>query len=174
MRATAIRREERSAFAVNADAVKFHPVVDQAEAEAMGDAALKILQLLIDEFDDVARFDVDQMVVVRFGRGLVARAAVAELVPFQNAGLLEQADGAIDGRDRDVRVDRGRPRMERLDVRMVLAVAENTGDRLALFGDAQPLVGSELLYVDRAMHGGNLGSLAAEGKMLVRLYPSAE
>ena len=49
------------------------------------------------------------MIVVSLGCRLVARAAVAELVPFEDSRLLEQADRAIDGRDRDVGVDRRRP-----------------------------------------------------------------
>ena len=36
----------------------------------------------------------------------VARAAVAELVPLEDSGLLEQAHGAIDGGDRDIGIDR--------------------------------------------------------------------
>jgi hypothetical protein len=36
-------------------------------------------------------------------------------------------------------IDRGRPRVERLDVGMVLAVAEHARDYLALLGDPRPL-----------------------------------
>ena len=113
-----------------------------------GDPPLKLLQLLVDEFDDVAGLDVDQMVVVGFRRRLIARAAVAELVPLEDPRLFEQADGAIDRRDRDVGIDRRGARMERLDVRMVLAVAKDPRDGLALLGDAQPLVGAQLFDVD--------------------------
>ena len=76
-------------------------MVDQAEAELLGDPPLQRLQFLIDEFDDVAGLDVDQMVVMGLRRRFVARAAVAEIVPFQDARFLEQADGAVDGGDRD-------------------------------------------------------------------------
>ena len=61
-----------SALAVNAYAVKFHAMVDQPEAEPRRDAALKLFQFFVDELDDVAGFDVDQMVMVGFRRGLVA------------------------------------------------------------------------------------------------------
>ena len=91
------------AVAVEGDAVKLHAVVDEAEAELLGDPLLQRLELVVDELDDIAGLDVDQMVVMAFGRRFVARAAVAELVPLEDAGLLEQADGAVDGRDRDVR-----------------------------------------------------------------------
>src|SRR4051812_10185796 len=74
-----------SAIAIERDAVELHSVVDQAEAELLRDALLETLQLVIDEFDDVARLDIDQMVVVCFRRGLVARASVAEFVAFENS-----------------------------------------------------------------------------------------
>src|SRR3546814_10157753 len=57
-----------SALAVERHAVQFHPVVDQPEAELFGDLLLKLLQFWIDEFDDIAGFDIDQMVVMGFGR----------------------------------------------------------------------------------------------------------
>ncbi len=97
------------------------------------------------------------MIVVGFGGRFIARTAVAELVTLQDARLLEQADRAIDGRDRDVGIDRRGARMERFDVGMVLAVAQDPRNSLALLGDPETLVGAELLNVDRAMHGAELG-----------------
>jgi hypothetical protein len=38
--------------------------------------------------------------------GLVAGAPVAEFVPLENARLLEQTHGAVDGRERDARIAR--------------------------------------------------------------------
>ena len=66
------RDEDRSASAIASDAIKLHSVVDQAEAEPVGDPALQFLEFLVDEFDDLAGLDVDQMVVMRFGRRFVA------------------------------------------------------------------------------------------------------
>ena len=57
-------------------------MIDEAEAQLFGDALLQQLELVIDEFDDVAGFDVDQMVVMGIGRGFIARPAVAELRLF--------------------------------------------------------------------------------------------
>jgi len=71
-RRSPISRREGLAIAVEGDAVKLHAMIDEAEAEALGDALLERLQLVVDEFDDVAGLDVDQMVVVRFRRGFVA------------------------------------------------------------------------------------------------------
>ena len=71
LRATALR------LAIERDAVEFHAVVDEAEAEAFGDLLLEQLELGIDELDHFAGLDVDQVIVMRLGRGLVACAAVA-------------------------------------------------------------------------------------------------
>ncbi len=56
----------RLRLAIEADAVQFHAMVDQAEAQLLGDRLLQLLQFRIDEFDDLARLDVDQVIVVRF------------------------------------------------------------------------------------------------------------
>ncbi len=58
-------------------------MVDQSEAELLGNPLLKQFKLLVDELDDVASLDIDQMVVVSFRRRLIARSAVAELVPLR-------------------------------------------------------------------------------------------
>ena len=95
-------------------------MIDEAEAELFGDPPLEHLELLVDELDDLAGLDVDQMVVMRVRRGFIARAAVAEFVPLEDAGFFEQADGAVDRGDRDVGIDRGGALVERLDVGMIL------------------------------------------------------
>ncbi len=66
------RRRGGSALAVECDAVKLHSVIDEAEAELFGNSPLQRFQLLVDEFDDAPGLDIDQMVVVRVGRGFVA------------------------------------------------------------------------------------------------------
>ncbi len=77
-------------------------------------------------------------------------------MPFENPRFLEQADRPVNGGDRDIRIDRRRARVERFDVRMVLAVAEHAGDHLALLGDAQTLVGAQCLDVDGTRHSSNV------------------
>lgn len=81
--------------------VKLEPMVDQLEAELLGDLALQALDLLVAELDDLAGLHVDQVIVVGFRHFLVACATVAEVVALEDAGLFEQADGAIDGGDGD-------------------------------------------------------------------------
>ena len=122
----------------------------------LGDPALQLLQLLVDELDDVAGLDVDQMVVMGLGRRFVAGAAVAEIVPLEDARFLEQADGAVDGGDRDAGIDRGGAGVQRLDVGMILGFAEHAGDDLALLGDAEALFGAERLDIDAAGHAARL------------------
>src|SRR5689334_19744789 len=110
MRATARafgRAGGGSAIAVERDAVELHPVIDEAEAELLGDPFLQGFELVVDELDDVSGLDVDQMVVVRFRRRFIARAAVAEFVTLEDSRLFEQAHRAVDRRDRDVRINRG-------------------------------------------------------------------
>ena len=53
----------------------------------------------VDEFYDLAGLNVDQVIVVGFRRGLVAGAAISEIVPIENARLFEQAHGSIHRRD---------------------------------------------------------------------------
>ena len=132
-------------------------MIDEAEPELLGDALLQQLELLVDELDDFTGLDINEMVVVAFGSGLVARTPVAELMALEDARLLEQANGALDGRYRDVRVDRRRPPVERLDVGMILAVTEHARDGLALLGDPQAFVGAQRLDIDLARHDAKVG-----------------
>jgi hypothetical protein len=91
--------------------VKFEPVIDEFVAEFLGDLPLQLFDLVVLEFDDAARLDIDQVIVMSFLRFLIARSAVAKVMPFQNARLLEQSNRAIDRRDRDMRIDGDSPPM---------------------------------------------------------------
>ena len=55
-------------------------MIDQAIAQLFGDQPLQGFQFRIDEFDHLAGFHVDQVVMMRLGRGFIARATVAEIV----------------------------------------------------------------------------------------------
>src|SRR5579864_8421926 len=148
-------------------------MVDEAEAEPLGDALLKRLKLVIDEFDHLSGLDIDQMVVVTFRDGLVTRAAVPELMAFEDSGLFEQPDGTINRCDRDVRVDRRSPGVERLDIGMVFAVTEYSRDDLALLGDAKSLVGAEGLNIDGTRHAAKLSSRLANVQRAITCRPSS-
>jgi hypothetical protein len=132
-------------------------VINEAEAELFGNALLKHLQLLIDEFDDVACLNIDQMIVMRFGGRFIARAAIPELVPLKDSRLLEQPDRSVDGGDGNVGIDRRSAGVQRLDVGVILAVAEHPRNGLALLGDPKALVGAQRLDVDLTRHDLLLG-----------------
>jgi hypothetical protein len=46
------------------DAVQLHAMIDETEAEALGNSLLQFLELVVDEFDHIAGLDIDQMIVV--------------------------------------------------------------------------------------------------------------
>src|SRR5213075_2236624 len=94
--ARALRCPLGLSIAVGPDAVQLHAVIDEPEAEPLCDPLLQFLELVIDELDDVARFDIDQMVVVGLRCGFIARTAVPELVALENSGLFEQTHRPID------------------------------------------------------------------------------
>ena len=150
--ASSNNRTVRYTVAIEADAVKLHAMVDQAEAEFLRDPFLQRFELVVDELDHLAGFDVDQVVVMGFRRGFVAGAAVAEIVALEDAGFLEQADGAVDGGDRDARIDGGGTRVQRLHVGMVLGFRKDLSNDTALLGDPQALVGTEGLDIDLPGH----------------------
>lgn len=139
------------AVPVKRDAVQLHTVVDEAEAQALGDPLLKRLELLVDELDDLSCLDVDQMIVMLVGNGFVAGAAVAELVTLENAGLLEKAHRPVHGRNRDFRVNRRGSLVQSLDVGMILGLRQNPRDDPPLLGDPQALVCAQGFDVDDSL-----------------------
>ncbi|VXC83947.1 hypothetical protein SPHINGOAX6_50372 [Sphingomonas sp. AX6] len=146
-----------SIFPHDGDAVQLHPVIDEAEAQAFGDLLLQQFKLGIDEFDDLAGLDIDQMIVMRLGRGFVAGAAIAEIVTVEDARFFEQAHGAIDGGDRYAGVDRGGAGIDLFHIGMVFGLGKHAGDHAALLGDAQALFVAECFEVDLAGHHVSLG-----------------
>ena len=100
----------------------------------------------------VAGLDVDQMIVMRVRRRLIARAAVAELVALEDPSLLEQADRPVHGGNRDFRIDRRGALVKRLDVGMVLGLGQDPGDGPPLLGNPQPLGVTQGLDVDGTLH----------------------
>ena len=99
--------------------VEFQPVPDQPESEILGDSLLQALDLLVLEFCDPPRLDVDQMVMVLVRDLLVTGAAISEVVSFQDVRRLEKTDRPINGGDADARVHSGGAPVDFLDIRMV-------------------------------------------------------
>lgn len=112
---------------------------DQPITEAGCDLFLQGFDLGVDEFDDLTRVHVDQVVVVIALGVLIAGPAIAEFVALQYAGFFEQLDGAVDRGKRDARVQFDRALVEFLDIGMILSLAHDAGDGAALIGHAQTL-----------------------------------
>ena len=74
-------------------------VFDGAEAEAAGDAVVEDVDAAVLELDDLAAVDADEMVVggVVEEVGVVGGLAVAEVDFLEEAGLGEEAEGAVEG-----------------------------------------------------------------------------
>src|SRR3981189_761205 len=78
------------------------------------------------------------MVVVAVAHLFVAGAALAEVVPLDDAGVLEQLDGPVYRRDRDLVVDRDAAAIQFLDVGMIRRLRQHACDDAALLGHAHP------------------------------------
>src|SRR5262249_40438958 len=80
----------RVPLAVERHGIELEAVIYQLVAELLGDLALQLLDRLVLELDDAAGLQVDEMVVVVARHLLVARAAIAEIMPGQDVRLLEE------------------------------------------------------------------------------------
>ena len=82
---------------------------------------------------------IDQVVVMLVRDRLVAAPPGAEIMPGDDAGILEQLDRAVDGGDRNAGIDGGGAAVELLDVGMIGRRLEHAGDDPALLGHAHAL-----------------------------------
>src|SRR5438552_6516021 len=112
--------------------VKFQTMPDQLVAELVGDVLLQFLDLLVAELDDPAALQIDQVIVMRAGHFLVARASVAEIVPRQDVGLLEQPHRTIHRGDADARVDLGSAPIDLLDIGVIGRIRQHARDHTTL------------------------------------------
>jgi hypothetical protein len=95
-------------------------VAHEFEAEFACNAFLQFLDFGIVELDDLAGLDVDQMIMVLPVCWLIASTASTEVAFFQNAFTCKQFQRAVDRRHRYARVRCVRPRVDLLDVGMIL------------------------------------------------------
>src|SRR3546814_4397880 len=75
------------------------------------------LDLLVGEFHHLARLHVDEVVVMLFRPLLIARPAIAEVVPLQDARLLEELHRAVHGGNGDPGIALDGTLIDELDVR---------------------------------------------------------
>ena len=127
-------------------------MIDKSEAQLGGDLPLQRLKLRIDEFDDLAGFDVDHVIVMRLRRGFIAGATVAEIVAVKDARLFKQPDSAIDGGNRNAGIDCNRTLMQLFNVGMICAFGQHARDHPPLFGDAQATFRAKSFYIDCLSH----------------------
>ena len=86
------------------------------------------------------------------GRFFVARAAIAEIVPLDDAAFLEQAHRAVDRGDGDMRIDGVGATIEFLDIGMVGRLAEYTRDDPTLIGHPHVLFDAEFFDPIQVTH----------------------
>ncbi len=122
-------------------------MIDQFVAELARDFRLQTVDFVRAEFDHLAAAQIDQMVVMGFGGGFVARAPLAEIVPLDDAGILEQAHGAIDGGNGNPVVDLGATPVQFLDVGMIVRPRQDARDGAALLGHAHAFGGAQGLDI---------------------------
>src|SRR5262245_9625029 len=87
------------------------------------------------------------MVVVSIGARLVTRAAITEIVALNDAGIFEEAHGAIHCRNRDAIINLGTAAVKLFDIRMVVGLCQDARDHAALFGHAHPFGCAERLDI---------------------------
>src|SRR3546814_15609400 len=85
------------------------------------------------------------MVAMRLRPLLVACAAVAEIVPLENAGLLEELHRAIDRGNGNPRVALDGPLIDQLHIRMVVGLRQHVRNDATLLGHLQTLGDAQFL-----------------------------
>src|SRR3546814_18378661 len=95
-------------------------MINQLKTKLAGNHLLQPFDLFVVKLNDAARLQIDQMVVMFVGHLLIARAPVAEVMAFQNAGLFKQAHGAINRGNRDFGLANGSAMIDLIDVWLVL------------------------------------------------------
>src|SRR6202040_1469488 len=124
---------------------------------------LQLLDFLGGEFDHLAVAQIDQVVVVAVAHLLVAGAALAKIVPLDDACVLEQLHRAINRRDRDLVVDGDAAAIQFLDIRVIFRLRQHARDDAALLGHAHAGGGATRLYTGSLERGGGFEHGHSEG-----------
>ena len=109
-------------------------MVDDAVAVFTRDLFLQTLDFVGAEFDDLARLNVNQVIVVLLIRCLVASFAVAKGVPGKDVFVFEQLDRTIDRRQRNRGINRGDAPMEFAHIRMIVRLSQHLKNSATRFG----------------------------------------
>jgi hypothetical protein len=130
-------------------------VIDQTIAQTLGDQLLQGLEFRINKFDYLARFYINQMVVMRIGYRFISRLTVPEVMPLNNASFFKEPDGSVDRRNRDARVDARRTLVNRIDIRVIRRIREHPGNDPPLLRDAQSLLEADRFDIDAVRQDGS-------------------
>jgi hypothetical protein len=117
-------------------------VVDQPEPVFTGNALLQRLDLGRMKLDHLAGAQIDEMIMMFFRHSLVARAAIAEIMALDDADVLEQLDGAVDGGHGNPRIDQDSAAVQFLDIGMIIGAIEHAGDDATLLGHPHAALGA--------------------------------
>src|SRR5262249_16128202 len=101
------------------NAEQLQTVADQGEAQLARDPLLQALDFLIAKFNDLAGFNVDQVIVVLAGGLLIAAPAGTKIVPLKDAFGGKQLERAVHGRQRYARIDGVGSAIDLLDMRVI-------------------------------------------------------
>ncbi len=93
----------------------------------------------IAEFNDMARFNINQVMMMPAIRQIVTCPPATKITPFQNATFFKQAHRAIDRGYRNTSVALQGTAMQFLHIRMIFGFAEDACDQATLAGHLQPL-----------------------------------
>jgi hypothetical protein len=101
------------------DRIQLEAMSDQFVAELIGDDLLQTFDILVAKLDHATRLQVDEVVMMRTRHFLVAGSAIAEIVPGNDARLLEQPDCPVDCGNADARINCGRSAVHLFHIRMI-------------------------------------------------------
>jgi hypothetical protein len=107
-------------------------VPDEPKAQPPGNLLLEPLDLGAPEFNHSPSGRVDQVVVVPLGCFLIVSTTVTELVPFNDADLLETLHRSVNCRERHTPVPLGHTAMQLGDIGMISGLGEHLDDQATL------------------------------------------
>jgi len=114
-------------------------MIDKLKPQFFGHSALQALDFLVAKLDHATRLNIDEMVMVRVGRFLVARTTVTKIMALQYPCILEKLHRSIYGGDGNVRVDSRRSAIKFLGIRMIGGIRKDACNDTPLIGHAQTL-----------------------------------
>ena len=137
---------------VQRNGIKLQSVIDETIAQLAGDGFLEAFDFLIDEFNDLAGAQINQMIMVIVTGFFIAGPAIPEIMTLDNAGFLEQANRPVHRRQRNpVILGRGAP-VQFLGIRVIFGIRQNARNDAALIGHAEAFFNADFLDPVRHEH----------------------